>query len=69
MDVEPVAAYALQQTVAGQAIIIPGFLNKVIRVLSYGPRWAILAVVSTLYGKTARRRRRRKKPATQVCPA
>jgi short-subunit dehydrogenase len=54
MDPEPVAAYALQQTLAKRAIIVPGFLNRAIRTVGqYAPQRAILSVVSALWGKTA----------------
>ncbi|MBN1137219.1 MAG: SDR family NAD(P)-dependent oxidoreductase, partial [Anaerolineae bacterium] len=39
MDAEPVAAYALRQVLARRAIIVPGFLNQVIRTVGqYAPR-------------------------------
>jgi short-subunit dehydrogenase len=70
MDADPVAAYGLRKMLAGQAIIIPGSLNKVIHVLGkHAPLQAIFAVVSSYWGKTARRRRRRKTPARELRPA
>jgi short-subunit dehydrogenase len=70
MDPEPAAAYALRQTLAERAIIVPGFLNQVIRIVGqYAPRRAILAVVSALWGKTATPSRPTRTPSRELRPA
>lgn len=70
MDAEPVAAYALRQMLAKRAIIVPGFLNKVIRTIGqYAPRRTILGVVSALWGKTATPGRSKQKSSQELSPA
>ena len=55
MDAAPAAEYALRRTLAGEAIIVPGLLNRGLAALSrLVPRTTILAVVSAFWGKTAR---------------
>jgi uncharacterized protein len=70
MDADPVAAYALRQTLAGRAIIVPGSLNKAIRIVGqYAPRRTILAVVSAMWGKTAARGRLEQARSEKLSPA
>lgn len=70
MDPEPVAVYALRQTLARRAIIVPGFLNQVIRMVGqYAPRRTILAVVSAMWGKTAARGRLERTTSQELSPA
>ncbi|MBN1579954.1 MAG: SDR family oxidoreductase [Anaerolineae bacterium] len=57
MDPEPVAACAIEGMLAGKAVIVPGLLNKLIVAAGQVvPRSAIYAVVSTIWGRTAKRR-------------
>ena len=70
MDPEPVAAYALRQTLAKRAIIVPGSLNKVIRAVGqYAPKRTILSVVSALWGKTATPGSPKQAPSQELSPA
>ena len=70
IDPEPAAAYALQQTLAERAIVVPGVLNKAIRILGqYAPRRAIYSVVSALWGKTATPARAARTPSRELRPA
>jgi hypothetical protein len=57
MDASAAAEVALRRTLAGEAIIVPGALNRVLAALSrLVPRTSILAVVSAFWGKTADQR-------------
>jgi short-subunit dehydrogenase len=56
MDAAPAAEYAVRRTLSGEAIIVPGLLNRGLAALSrLVPRTSILAVVSAFWGKTAGR--------------
>lgn len=55
MDAAPVAAHAVKEMLAGKAVIVPGFLNRLIVALGQiVPRAAIYRVVSAIWGRTAR---------------
>lgn len=56
LDPDQVARYAIETTLAGRAVIVPGFLNRCISAVSrLVPRALAAAVVSAFWGKTARR--------------
>jgi len=60
MDPAPVAAYALQKLLAGNAVIVPGALNRMIMTLGkYIPSGVIYAVIRAFWGKTARSAKQR----------
>jgi hypothetical protein len=68
LDAAPAAETALRRTLAGEAIIVPGLLNRALAGLSrLVPLTTILAIVSAFWGKTARRgdpaQAARKRPA------
>lgn len=55
LDPEEVAQYAVREAVARRAVIVPGLLNQAIAAASrLAPRSLVSAVVSALWGKTAR---------------
>lgn len=55
MDSEQVAACAVREMLAGRSVIVPGLLNKfVVAVGQLVPRTTVYAVVSTIWGRTAR---------------
>ncbi len=65
MDAAQVAAYAVAGMLAGQALIIPGFLNRVIVTASkLVPQSTVYAVVAAFWGKTAGRMASAAHPAT-----
>ena len=54
MDAEDVARTALDGMLAGRAVIIPGFINRVLAgVGRHAPAFIVCPVVSSFYGKTS----------------
>lgn len=55
-EADHVAAYAVQRMLAGQGVIIPGFINRVIATASkFVPRALVYAFMASIWGRTARR--------------
>ncbi|NPV85275.1 MAG: SDR family NAD(P)-dependent oxidoreductase [Anaerolineae bacterium] len=55
MEADDVADYTIQKMLEGQAVIIPGIINRAIRLVGhYAPQAWVYAVVSALYSRTAR---------------
>lgn len=65
MDADQVARCAIEGMLADRAVIVPGFLNQIIRVAAaFVPRTLAYAVVSSFWGKTARCAQRSQPPVT-----
>jgi short-subunit dehydrogenase len=55
MDAAPVAEIALRRTLSGEAIIVPGPLNRMLAALSrLLPRTMVLSFVSAFWGRASR---------------
>ncbi len=55
MDADRVAACAVRRLLAGQAVIVPGALNRaLVAAARFVPRSTVFAVVSAFWGRTAR---------------
>jgi len=61
MDADQVASYAIRKMLAGEAVIVPGFLNRlIVAVGRLMPRSTVYAVVSAFWGKARDRVVRRR---------
>lgn len=67
MEADDVAGYTIQKMLEGQAVIIPGIINRAIQLVGrYAPQAWIYAVISALYSRTARASKAKIVPLSSV---